>query len=191
MRRTVPAIALTIAGLVAVAAPAAASTAPPDSSIPVDSAPPAETGDTAATAEIGAPAGSAVVVVDESGSELAALTVANVEPAWAGFGENDEPESGHEYLRVTVVVESRSPRGLFPVDTGDFILQDADGFVTSAQTVRTAEQSAAEEEPLSEAELANTETVELDLVFEMVSGVAPTAMFYAPSSDRLVTVHPF
>jgi len=89
------------------------------------------------------------------------------------------------------VVESRSPRGLFSVSSNDFILQDADGFVTDAEVVPTVEQAAADEDPISEAELANAETVELTLTFEMVSGVAPLAVFYAPSSDRLVTVHSF
>jgi hypothetical protein len=190
MRRTLPTIVLSIAGIAAWAAPAAASTTPPDAA---DTTVPAEPGpdDTAATAEIGEPADAAVVVVDESGSELAALTVTNAEEGWEGFGEGNEPESGHEYVRVTIVVESRSPRGLFAVDYDDFILQDADGFVTRAQIVPTAEESAAEQEPVSEAELANAETVELVLTFETVTGVAPTAVFYTPSSERLVTVHSF
>lgn len=149
-----------------------------------------ETGpdDTGATAEIAAAEGPAVVVLDESGSELAAISIPSVEPAWAGYGEGAEPESGHEYLRLTVVVESRSPRGLFDVDYNDFILQDADGFVTLAEVVPTAEQDVAEEEPIMEAELANAETVELAVTFEMVSGVAPQAVYYAPSSERLLTV---
>lgn len=185
MRRTLSLALISAAALAAFAAPAHASTTPPDSTTPAETAAPA---DTAATAEL-EPAGSpTVVVVDETGSELAALTASAVEPAWVGFGEGDEPESGHEYLRVTVVVESRSPRGLFGVNADDFILQDADGFVTSADIVPTAEQSAIDEEPITEAELANAETVDLALTFEMVSGVAPLAVYYAPSSERLVTV---
>lgn len=197
MRRTIPTIALSIAGLAVFAAPAAASTTPPDSPdttfVDEPAATEAPTGpeDTTATAEIGAADGSAVVVVDESGSELAALTVSNAEQAWTGYGENNDPASGHEYLRVTVVVESRSPRGLFAVEYDDFILQDADGFVTRAEIVPTAEESAAEEDPVSEADLANAETVELVITFEIVSGVAPIAVFYAPSNERLVTVHEF
>ena len=190
MRRTLITIVLSIAGAAAWAAPAAASTAPPDApdtTLPPDAAP----DDTSATAEIGEPAGAAVVVVDESGGEIAALTVTSAEQGWDGFAEGDEPESGHEYLRITVVVESRSPRGLFAVDYDDFILQDRDGFVTRADVVPTAEQSAADEEPISDAELANAETVELVVTFEMVSGVPPTAVFYSPSSDRLVTLYPF
>ena len=198
MRRTIPTIVLSAAALAAFAAPAAASTAPPEE--PDETTVPAEPAvtevatspdDTAATAEIGETAGSAVVVVDESGSELAALTVTDAEQAWTGFGEGSEPESGYEYLRVTVVVESRSPRGLFSVDYDDFIVQDRDGFVTRAEIVPTAEQAAADEDPISEADLANTETVELAVTFEMVSGVPPTALFFSPSSERLVTVYPF
>ncbi len=197
MRRTISTLVLSglvlsVAGLAAFAAPAHAGTTPPDSTVPPASPGPNGTeagpADTGATAEIAAAAGPAVVVLDESGSELAAISVPSVEPAWAGFGEGAEPESGHEYLRLTVVVESRSPRGLFDVDYNDFILQDADGFVTQAEVVPTAEQAAAEEAPTREAELANTETVELAVTFEMVSGVAPQAVYYAPSSERLLTV---
>ena len=111
-----------------------------------------------------------------------------VEPAWAGFAEGDEPESGHEYLRITILVESRSPRGLFAVDEDDFVLQDVDGFVTSSDIVPTAEQTAGSQEPVEEAELAEGESVELALTFEMVSGVAPQALFFMPDFDRLVTV---
>ena len=196
MRRTLPTIALSVAGLAVFAVPVHAGSKPPASTVPPteDTAvpdPTTESEDTAATAEISAPAGSAVVVVDESGSELAALTVTNVEAAWTGYGENNDPQSGHEYLRVTVVVESRSPRGLFAIDAGDFILQDADGFVTRANVEPSAEQAANEQDPVTEAELANAASVEFNLTFEIVSNVAATAVFFSPSSDRLVTVYPF
>lgn len=182
----VAAAVLALSGMLAFAPSAHAGTTPPDSTVPAESDAPA--GTAAASAEIEPAGGSAVVVVDENGGELAAITAPTVEPAWTGFGEDDEPQSGFEYLRVTVVVESRSPRGLFEVDDSDFILQDADGFITAADVVPTAEQDASDQDPVSDAELAEGETVELALTFEIVSGVAPTAVFYTPAIDRLVTV---
>jgi hypothetical protein len=183
MRRILITSLLAVAGGSVTAAPALA-TSPPDTPPPATEAP----ADTGATAEITPSDSQPVVVVDVSGSPVAAITVVSTEPAWTGFGEGDEPQSGHEYLRVTVAVESRSPRGLFPVDSDDFILQDVDGFVTTASIVPTAEQAASETEVVTEAELAEGETVELPLTFEVVSGVAPQAIFYQPSSDRLITV---
>jgi hypothetical protein len=175
--------ALTFAGIAAAASPALAA-APPDTTPPATEAP---TG-TAATAELEPGGTPSVEFVDESGSPLAALTVAAIEPAWTGFGEGDEPESGHEYLRITIVVESRSARGLFEVDEDDFILQDVDGFVTTANIVPTAEQAAAGQEPVEEAELAEGDTAEFPLTFEVVSGVGPQALFFSPGSERLVTI---
>jgi hypothetical protein len=186
MYRIVTLTTLTIAGIAAAASPALA-TAPPDTTPPTPPATEAPVG-TAATAEL-EPAGTqSVEFVDESGSPLAALTVVAIEPAWTGFAEGDEPESGHEYLRITILVESRSARGLFEVDESDFIVQDVDGFLTSANIVPTAEQTAATQEPVEEAELAEGESVELPLTFEVVSGVAPQALFFMPGTDRLVTV---
>jgi len=193
MRRSISILILGAAGLTAFAAPALA--APPDSSVPpettvADDSAPLETEPvgTGATAELSPANGPIAIVLDESGSENAAISVAKVEPAWTEFGEGSEPASGYEYLRLTVVIESRSPRGLFDVDYNDFILQDADGFVTGAEVVPTAEQVAAEEEPIVEASLTNAQTVELAITFETVTGVAPRAVFYAPDAERLLTV---
>ena len=93
-------------------------------------------------------------------------------------------------LRITVLVESRSPRGLFAVADDDFLVQDVDGFVTTGEVIQTAEQAAAEQEAITEVELAEGESTELALSFEIVSGVAPQALFFAPESGRLVTVTP-
>jgi hypothetical protein len=183
-----------LAASMGVALPASAS-APPESTVPAEDSAPVGTEATAemtpATSGPEATGSEPVVVVDEAGTAVAAISVASEERAWAGFAEGYEPTSGHEYLRVTVVVESRSPRGLVAVSDSDFIVQDADGFVTTAYAVPTPEEDAAEQAPLAQAELAEGETVELPLTFEVISGVAPEALYYQPSSDRLITVTRF
>jgi len=197
----VPAIAL---GSVIVSA-AAVSAAPPDSTAPapVDKPDSATDGSEASvvlsggsaeadgpmvTSDTGAPTGEAVVFVDEAGTALATIELVSVEEDWQGFAEYYEPDNGHRYLRMVVSVTSQSPRGLFEVDASGFVLQDADGFAYGPNRVRTVEEDAAGVDPVEEGSLANGESIELTLTFEVVVGVAPTALFFSPSYDRLLTV---
>lgn len=197
MRRIATTTAIVIAGIAAPEASALATapptTTPPDEA-PVDTAASAELAPVTVAAEL-APAGAEpVVYLDESGNERGTFTVAGIEPGWTGYAEGEEPDSGAEYLRITVVVESRIARGLFTVDAENFVVQDVDGFAIGAQNVRTPEQAAAEQEPVFEAELAEGETVEFALTFEMVAGRGPQALFYTVDDadyDRLVTLHEF
>lgn len=132
--------------------------------------------------------GSGINFVDESGNVLATIVVESAEPGWAGFGEGDEPDSGQEYVRVVVTVTSERARDNFSAQVDDFILQDADGFVYDAQSVKTAEESDGDVEVTTEADLANGESVELALTFETVAGVQPLRVFYQPDDNRLVDV---
>lgn len=132
--------------------------------------------------------GTGVRFVDESGDVLAIIVVESAEPGWAGFGEGDEPDSGKEYVRVVVTVTSERARDSFSVNVDDFILQDADGFVYDAQSVKTAEESDTDVDVTTEVDLANGESVELALTFETVAGVLPLRVFYQPDDDRLVDV---
>ena len=188
MRRIITTAALAIVASSAVVGPSLA-TAPPDTS-PDTEAP----SGTDAPTETSAPAnasGEPVVVVDDTGSPVAAITVTNVEPAWAGYGDYPVPDVGFEYLRVTVLVESRTPRGVYPVEYYHFLLQDADGFITTVQNIPTAEQVASGEQLVTSAQLSNGQTFELPLTFESVAGVAPQALFYQPAGNRLITVAEF
>jgi hypothetical protein len=194
MRGILTVAVVAIAASTGAGGPAFATT-PPDASpgsdasagtdAPAGPEAPADTGATGATA------GEPVVVVDDTGNPVAAISVTNVEPAWTGFGEDPVPDVGFEYLRVTVVVESRTLRGVYPVDQYHFLLQDVDGFITTVQNVPTAEQVASREELVTSAQLLDGETFELPLTFEIVTGVAPQALFYQPAGNRLITVHEF
>lgn len=191
MRRVITTAAVAIAASSAAVGPSLA-TAPPDT--PPDTEAPAGTD---VPTDTDAPAGTApstnepVDVVDDSGSPVAAITVTSVEPAWTGFGEYPLPDVGYEYLRVTVVVESRTPRGVYSVEYYHFLLQDVDGFITPVQIIATAEQAASGEQLVTGAQIPMGGTFELSLTFEMVAGVAPQALFYQPAGNRLITVADF
>ncbi len=177
---------LTIAGIAAVASPALA-TAPPDTTPTAPPATEAPVG-TAATAEIEAAGAQSVDFVDESGSPLAALTVVAVEPAWTGFARGRRAGVGarvsphHDPRREPQPTRAvRSRRGRLRPPGRRRVRHEL-----RHRPHRRADRGV--QEPVEEAELAEGESVELALTFEMVSGVAPQALFFMPDFDRLVTV---
>jgi len=150
-------------------------TEPPDTA-PAD-APDSET----------APAES-VTVFDDSGNPVATIAVTGSEVGWADYEEGDDPEAGNEYVQVAVTVASEITEGTFGISVDDFILQSAHGFVTDAESIASAAQAENEEDITTEADLANGESVDLVLTFEVVASVGPQSVFYSPDDDRLVDV---
>lgn len=134
-----------------------------------------------------APAGT-VSVFDDEGNEVATIAVGAIEPGWVDYGPDDAPDEGREYLRVTVSVTSMVTDGTFGVAIDDFVLQDAHGFLDSADNVATAAQAESDEEIVEEADLANGESVEFALTFEVDPAVGGQSVFYQPDDDRLVDV---
>jgi hypothetical protein len=158
---------------------------------PPGTAPAATTEDTTASETTIAEADIAAepaVIYDDSGNAVASVTLVGVEPAWSDYEEGNDPEAGGEYVRVTVLVESLITEGTFGINIDHFILQDNNGFVTTAAAVPTAAQAEGDEEITEEADLANGESVELPLTFEVVSSVGPQSVFYRPDDERLVDV---
>ena len=89
---------------------------------------------------------------------------------------------------MLVTVESQITEGRSTSTLDDFILQSNNGFVTTAENVPTAAQAEADEEITEEADLANGESLDLTLTFEVVASVGPQSVFYSPEDDRLVDV---
>ncbi len=189
MRRLV----FTGAVLAAIAPAAVASaTTPPDPTEPAasDTTEAAATGDTTGSEGATAPeeTGEVATVFDDSGNAVATITAGISEVGFSDYEEGNDPEAGNEYVRLVVTVESLITEGTFGVSVDDFILQSNNGFVTTAENVPTAAQADADEDITEEADLANGETVELTLTFEVVSSVGPQSVFYSPDDDRLVDV---
>lgn len=204
------AAALVPAGMVVATAPPssppdtdAAATAPADTGDTATA--PVDTGDTG-TAPAGTsaesmpagtePAGTAdaaatlVTIFNEDRQPVAEVTVAASEPNWSDYGEDDAPDEGRQYYRMTVEVRSlTTDDDEFGISVGDFILQDTHGFVDEADNVRTAAQAEADEDATEDADLASGEAVTLDLTFEHDAAADPHAVFYRVGDpDRLVLV---
>jgi hypothetical protein len=172
-------------------APTGTDESAPMTTQPAGTAPPATTADTLAAETTVAAADTAAepaLIYDDSGNPVASVTLVGVEPAWSEYEEGNDPEAGREYVRVTVLVESLITEGTFGINIDQFILQDNNGFVTTAAAVPTVSQAEGDEEITEEAELANGESVELPLTFEVVSSVGPQSVFYRPDDERLVDV---
>jgi hypothetical protein len=186
-------LVFTGAVLAAIAPAAVASaTTPPDPTEPAASATTeaAATGDTTASEGATAPdeTDEVATVFDDSGNAVATITAGASEIGFSDYEEGNDPEAGNEYVRLVVTVESLITEGTFGVSVDDFILQSNNGFVTTAENVPTAAQADADEDITEEADLANGETVELTLTFEVVASVGPQSVFYSPDDDRLVDV---
>jgi len=130
-------------------------------------------------------------IYDDSGNAVAAVTAGEAESAWGEYEEGNDPEAGREYMRMTVTVESLISDGTFGISVGDFILQDNNGFITTAENVKTADEAEAGDDITEEADLGNGESVELTLTFEVVSSVGPQSVFYRPDDDRMVDIAEF
>jgi hypothetical protein len=135
-----------------------------------------------------AAASALATIYDDSGTPVAAITAFGAQVGWSDYEEGNDPEAGSEYVRVTVMVESLVTEGTFSIAVDDFILQDNNGFITTAENVPTVAEAGAEEETTTEAELAEGESVEFSLTFEVVSSVGPQSIFYRSDDDRLVDV---
>ena len=195
-----------VAAAALVPASALASTMPPDDTTPATSEATAteatesttdtgaETTMAASESTMGDDSGAsseAGTIYDDSGNAVAAVTAGEAESAWGEYEEGNDPEAGREYLRMTVTVESLISDGTFGISVGDFILQDNNGFITTAENVSTAAEAEAGDDITEEADLANGESVELTLTFEVVSSVGPQSVFYRPDDDRMVDIAEF
>ena len=195
-----------VAAAALVPASALASTMPPDDTTPATSEATAteatesttdtgvETTMAASESTMGDDSGASSepgTIYDDSGNAVAAVTAGEAESAWGEYEEGNDPEAGREYLRMTVTVESLISDGTFGISVGDFILQDNNGSITTAENVKTADEAEAGDDITEEADLGNGESVELTLTFEVVSSVGPQSVFYRPDDDRMVDIAEF
>jgi hypothetical protein len=155
-----------------------------------EAATPAATPETAASA-VDMPS---VEYIDETGNTIAVFTVTSVERGWSDHSEWYAPQSGNEYVRIAVSVDSQIGRGTFTVEPFSFLLQDVDGFISQANVVPTEEEEASGAyDPFSEMfDLAGGESGEIVLTFEVLDGVDLQALYF--STDlwiRLVTLAEF
>lgn len=187
MRRLVITGAVLAALAPAAIASATTPTEPPDQATTATTEAGAATpppGDSVATDEQAQPA----LVYDDSGNPVASIQFQGAETGWDAYEEGEDPDAGNEYVRAMVTVESLITEGTFSVSVGDFVLQNNNGFLTDAETVRSASEAEGDEDITDEADLANGESIDLTLTFQVVSSIGPQSIFYTNDDDILVDV---
>ena len=131
--------------------------------------------------------GDTVSYVSESGSEIARLTVTDVVLNWTEFSEYYVPTPGFQYVAIVVDITGYGSRGSTIIRSDDFRLQDVDGFFYTRSWADAAENSTlipAE----SEIGVAPGATVSLVLVYEVLTGVELSHLFWQPDYERLLTL---
>jgi hypothetical protein len=131
--------------------------------------------------------GDTVSFVSESGSEVARLRATAVTPNWEEFSEYFVPSPGSQYVAIVVEVTNFGSRGSLIVRADDFRLQDVDGFFYSRSWADAAEGSELIPSE-SEVGIAPGETEEIVLVYEVLTGVELSHLFWQPDYERLLTI---
>jgi hypothetical protein len=145
-------------------------------STPPGSAPPAGSGSAA-------PA----TIYNDDRNPVATVTVGSTEVGWTGYGEDDAPDEGNEYLRMTVTV-TNAGEDEFSVSVGDFILQDGHGRIDGGDGVESQEEAAGDTDPTTEADLQASESVDLTITFQYNAAAGPQSVFYRQGEDWLVDI---
>jgi hypothetical protein len=130
--------------------------------------------------------GDTVTYYGEDGDPAGTATVSAIERGWEEFDEFNEPERGYEYVAFTVTVESTIARGAIDVESYDFSLQTAEGYLWS----NSFASSETAEPPLLEdaVSLASGDSEEFTIVFEVFEGEALGHLFWKPDSGVLITM---
>lgn len=131
--------------------------------------------------------GDTVSFISESGSEVARLRATEVILDWTEFSEYYVPSPGSQYVAVVVEVTNFGSRGSLIVRADDFRLQDVDGFFYSRSWADAAEGSQLVPSE-SEVGVASGQTEQLVLVYEVLTGVELSHLFWQPDYERLLTV---
>jgi hypothetical protein len=131
--------------------------------------------------------GDTVSYVSESGSEIARLRATEVILNWDGYSEYYVPSPGSQYVAIVVEVTNFGSRGSLIIRADDFRLQDVDGFFYSRSWADAAED--AELLPSeSEIGVSSGGTEEIVLVYEVLTGVELSHLFWQPDYERLLTI---
>ncbi|MDQ3541930.1 MAG: DUF4352 domain-containing protein [Chloroflexota bacterium] len=131
--------------------------------------------------------GDTVTYYGQNGEPVGEITVTEITRNWEDYGEFEEPDPDVEYIAFTIEVESLTSRGAIDVDPYRFQLQSPAGFVYTTSFVQGAEglEPAVVTESTS---LAEGETLEGLLVFEVFADEELAHLFWTPDSSFLLTI---
>lgn len=129
--------------------------------------------------------GDTVIYYGEDGAEVGNVTVESMERGWDAYDEYYEPEKGSEYVAFVITVESTIARGAIDVETYDFSLQTANGYLWGRAYVNSEDA----DPPLLEdtVSLAAGDSETFTVVFQVAEGEGLGHLFWQPDSGVLIT----
>lgn len=129
--------------------------------------------------------GDSITLFAANGDAIATISVTDVERNWEGFDEYQEPETGSEYVAVTIEIESTVSRGAVEVSPYDFSLQDGQSFLWSTAYARN-EDSPKDVQVLTDTmQLAGGENAEFLVIFQTYVDQPLQNVYWNPESSLL------
>ncbi len=128
--------------------------------------------------------GDTVTYFGKNGDPVGTIVVTEITRNWEDYGEFEEPDPGVEYISFTIEVESLTARGAINLDPYRFTLQAPSGFFYNTAYAQGAE----DVEPAilrERVNLAGGETLETQVVFEVLEGEELAHLFWMPEGAFL------
>ena len=130
--------------------------------------------------------GDTVTYFDENGDPIGNITINSIERGWEEYEDDfSAPERGMEYVAFSIVVESTIERGAIDVESYDFSVQTATGYLWQSGYYG---ESNAEPPLLDDAvSLASGDSEEFTLVYSVLEDEELAHFFWQPDSGVLIT----
>ncbi len=153
-----------------------------------DATPEGDREETEATNPVDPEFGDTVTYFGQNGAPVGTIVATEITRNWEDFGKFEEPVPGVEYISITIEVESLTARGAIDLDPFRFTLQSPSGFFYNPAYAQGAED--VEPPVLRESvSLAGGETLETQVVFEVLEGEELAHLFWMPEGSFLTVVN--
>jgi len=142
-------------------------------------------GSLAQEGEDGPPAvGSPVAIIGVEGTEVAQITVTEVEDPYEAFDPGSPPDTSYHYVLVHLEVENTGVRPYLANAYG-VSLQDADGFLYLQSYLFRTEEQIADDPDFPNEEIAPGDTASGVVAFQVLDSADMVRVVYQPTYDRL------
>ncbi|MBA2246740.1 MAG: hypothetical protein H0W23_01315 [Chloroflexia bacterium] len=149
-----------------------------------DATPEGDREETEATNPVDPEFGDTVTYFGKNGDPVGTIVVTGITRNWEDYGEFEEPDPGVEHIAFTIEVESLTARGAIDLDPFRFTLQAPSGFFYNTAYAQGAEDV---EPPVlrERVSLAGGETLETQVIFEVLEGEELAHLFWMPEGAFL------
>jgi hypothetical protein len=130
-------------------------------------------------------AGNPVSIIGLDGTEIARITITEVEDPFEDIDPNAAPDRSYRYVLVHLAVENTGSRP-FLAASNSVSLQDADGFLYPQTFLPRSEEQIAADPDFPNGEIAPGDTASGVIAFEVLESADLVRVVYQPAFDRLI-----